>query len=957
VDELDFSRKALLGATGAALFDCVESVGGLALEVIGARKPGEIAAQFRKQWAGRLPLPENHDLVRGIRTAQRASTDRIAQRHAALLDDLPATELAPGERDFARWLRGWLDDRLQRLVREIDFGALTEADIQRVLDDMVHPSAIEGYAGHAALSRAAAEDAALAELQAAGAAAVPVRFAALFRAQADAAEGGGWYDVFALFISEEIKTNERFRAILFAAEFVDLKRLVSAAEGRIVAAQAGAVEALSFRLDDFETWLRAVTAGITAIRGEQARREVVDATRHADTMAAHAATLQALAQLKDIPLPPLRAGLRRLLGEGLDDEVIPGALERFADEYAKLRADLDRRTNAPFEVEELRHMARTLLDGGDLAGAGARLSEARAILRDARERMTIEESVVLGEQASIARLRGEYETAVAMFRDAANLVSFDSELAWGFTVREADTLRELGETTGDPSRLHEAVDVYKEAVLLAPRDRDPIRWGATQNNLANTLKILGERGNFIAVGEAVEAYRGAVSVFKREENLQAWAIAESNLANMIAKVGSDGDDEALSEAVHRLRSVLSVISPENLPDLWVKAQNFLANALNAIGLRGSKSALNCAVEAYRSALQHCSRESNPERWAETQNNLGVTLSAIGQAGDDGALQEALDAYNAALQVRTRERWPYRWAITQDNVGNVLATIGKRGDHAKLKDAIKVFREVLTIRTRQNAPADWAGTMNNLGLALIELGSRGDGKARDEAVQVLREALRVRRREETPDLWASTQINLGIALKTAGENGSNSLSQDAAIAFRSALEIFTSDRAPFFHAAAKNNLGNTLRAQGKRGDKIALEEALAVYRETLEIFNLDDHPDSYAGTKNNIGNVLLLIGAFGHLGAYDEAIISYHASLKLRTRERVPYQWAQTTENLALGERALGEQRDDPERFRVALELAEAALAEYRRQNAPYDIDTATELRDGLRARLGLPAAP
>jgi len=865
VDELDFSRKALLGATGAAFFDCVESVGGLALAAIGARKPGEITAQFRKQWAGRLPLPENHDLVRGIRTAQLASTDRIARRHAALLDDLPPTELAPGERDFARWLRGWLDERLRRLVKDIDFGALTEDDIQRVLDDMVHPSAIEGYAGHAALSRAAAEDAALAELQAAGAAAVPARFAALFRAQTDAAEGGGWYDVFALFISEEIKTNERFRAILFAAEFVDLKRLGSAAEGRIVAAQAGAVEALNFRLDDFETWLRTATAGITAIRGEQARREVVDATRHAETMAAHAATLQALAQLKDIPLPPLRAGLRRLLGEGLADEAIPGALERFADEYAKLRADLDRRTITTTEIEMLRAAARFALKEGDLPLAAAKLEEAEALLVEPHERLATERATLLGERAAVASLRGERAEAVQLYRQAAAVVAFDPEQAFHHTLDEAAVLSSWGETHGDSAHLREAVTAYDRALSLAKPGSDAELSAAVGANLCNTLRILGERG----------------------------------------------DDAALIRSIETGRAALKTVTSENSPSLWAATQTNLGLALRVLGERGDWVALEQSVYALRAALAAFTHARSPMGWALANHNLAGALLVVGRSRDPAALSDAATAIENALQVITKQNLPGLWATIQTNLGNLCWTIGSRSDGAMLHGAVSAFRGALEVLERDRTPHACAGTQNNLGLVLFTLGERGDGAALGEAEAAFRAALEIYSREHTPDDWAMTIHNLGNVQVMLGQRGNTEALHKGVHLYRLALEVRTQKRAPAKWALTMRNLGGALGLTGKRGDEAALHEAIEVYREVLMVF----------------------------------------------TNESAPMDWAHTLENLARAEETLGELGGRASRFGSALEHTELALDEYRRQNAPYDVGTATRLRDRLRARLGLAAAP
>ena len=53
--------------------------------------------------------------------------------------------------------------------------------------------------------------------------------------------------------------------------------------------------------------------------------------------------------------------------------------------------------------------------------------------------------------------------------------------------------RELGERESGTARLEEAVAAYREALKEWTRERVPLEWATTQNNLGNALRALGER--------------------------------------------------------------------------------------------------------------------------------------------------------------------------------------------------------------------------------------------------------------------------------------------------------------------------------------------------------------------------------------------------------------------------------------------------------------------------------
>ena len=67
-------------------------------------------------------------------------------------------------------------------------------------------------------------------------------------------------------------------------------------------------------------------------------------------------------------------------------------------------------------------------------------------------------------------------------------------LNWAMTQNDlGNALRTLGERESGTERLEQAVSAYVEALKERTRERVPLDWAMTQNNLGNALRTLGER--------------------------------------------------------------------------------------------------------------------------------------------------------------------------------------------------------------------------------------------------------------------------------------------------------------------------------------------------------------------------------------------------------------------------------------------------------------------------------
>jgi tetratricopeptide (TPR) repeat protein len=405
----------------------------------------------------------------------------------------------------------------------------------------------------------------------------------------------------------------------------------------------------------------------------------------------------------------------------------------------------------------------------------------------------------------------------------------------------AYALSGFGEQAGDSPALEEAITAYREALKEYTRERVPLDWAMTQNNLGNALQRLGEREAGTArLEEAVAAYREALKEYTRERVPLDWAMTQNNLGNALQRLGEREAGTAwLKEAVAAYREALKEYTRERVPLDWAMTQNNLGNALQRLGEREAGTAwLKEAVAAYREALREYTRERVPLDWAMTQNNLGNALSSLGEREAGTArLEEAVAAYREALREYTRERVPLQWATTQNNLGTVLRSLGEReAGTARLEEAVAAYREALREYTRERVPLQWATTQNNLGNALRSLGEREAGTARlEEAVDAYREALKERTQERVPLDWAMTTYNLGRALAVIALRQRNAENFCAAIVTRlEALEVFQQAEASHYVQTVGKGIENAIRQMKSTFGDAALADCRAKNAALFEI---------------------------------------------------------------------------------------------------------------------------
>ena len=108
-------------------------------------------------------------------------------------------------------------------------------------------------------------------------------------------------------------------------------------------------------------------------------------------------------------------------------------------------------------------------------------------------------------------------------------------------------MREIGN-----EHLEQAVVAHRAALEERTRDRVPLNWAATQNNLGNVLLALGERETGTErLEQAVVAYRAALKEYTRDQVPRHWATTRNNLSNALLalreRAASNGQTPAGSD--------------------------------------------------------------------------------------------------------------------------------------------------------------------------------------------------------------------------------------------------------------------------------------------------------------------------------------------------------------------------------------------------------------------------
>lgn len=341
-------------------------------------------------------------------------------------------------------------------------------------------------------------------------------------------------------------------------------------------------------------------------------------------------------------------------------------------------------------------------------------SEAEALFRQGDE---------LGDNAALIRAIERQTSLLALIdraRSPVNFANVENDLANSMAV--------LGGREGEDRRLKQAISTYEDVMLLRNRETAPLDWARTQNDIGVAKLMLGKRaGNNALLSVAIEIFRTTAEVYGRNKAATEWALSRINLGHGLQSLGQRNSDlEMLTEAVDVLDDAMNVLTRESMPKAWAESQLYLANAKRELGGRlGDESLLLTSLHLYTDALDVRTREKYPLDWAQTKLDLGNAQLYIGQRQDGLMyLSSAVDSYRDSLKERSPEQTPLQWGMSQNNLGAALGVIALRETtSSNLRGAIAAYRAAVSQMTRERDPVNWAMAERNIGANLMTLWRR------------------------------------------------------------------------------------------------------------------------------------------------------------------------------------------------------------------------------------------
>src|SRR5262249_7971099 len=303
---------------------------------------------------------------------------------------------------------------------------------------------------------------------------------------------------------------------------------------------------------------------IIGIQQEKVDELVRDAKRPLEELTAQQRENIALLKDKlDLNASQVRAALAILGENDIPPERLAAKLVEIAERFKDLQATASAQPGDDPKIAALKADAQKATAVGELARADALLVDAETEQRRAFDRLAVNAAETSARRGEIALTRLRYREAAAHFANAATVFPPNSpyeDKRVSYLQKEASALYQQGYELGDNGPLEErsamlgallsAIERRKRLLELIPRERVPLQWAMTQNNLGAALSTLGERESGTArMEEAVAAHREALKEMTRERVPLQWAATQNNLGNALRTLGErEGGTARLEEA-------------------------------------------------------------------------------------------------------------------------------------------------------------------------------------------------------------------------------------------------------------------------------------------------------------------------------------------------------------------------------------------------------------------------
>jgi tetratricopeptide (TPR) repeat protein len=254
---------------------------------------------------------------------------------------------------------------------------------------------------------------------------------------------------------------------------------------------------------------------------------------------------------------------------------------------------------------------------------------------------------------------------------------------------------------------------------IAMLSEELVEAAAPDRKVTAADNFLYTRGNFEQHNFSSKIYENLIEVLEasltdtsptgksRDRNPVAWAETQNNLGNILAALGQQRRDTELFErAIQCFNHALEEFGQESSPLEWAATQYNLGTASQALGrLLDAAKPLKAAVDAYTNALLVWSKDAYPEDWMFTMHQLGATLHTHGKLlKGNRQFQKSVVAYKNALAVLDADNYALELTATHNNRAAVLHHLGESEENPdRLKEAIKSYEKAWTVSMEQQLP--------------------------------------------------------------------------------------------------------------------------------------------------------------------------------------------------------------------------------------------------------------
>jgi len=203
----------------------------------------------------------------------------------------------------------------------------------------------------------------------------------------------------------------------------------------------------------------------------------------------------------DLNVRQVHAALAVLGENDIPPERLAAKLVEIAQRFKDLQATASARPGDDPKMAALRIDADKAIDAGKLVEADSLLADVEMEQSRGLERLLVDAAETSARRGDLALARLRYGEGAKYFANAAALLSSKSgyeDKRISYLQKEASALYQQGDEFGDNDALLSAIELYHRLLHLMPRERVPLQWAATQNDLGNVLLAHGQRESGVA---------------------------------------------------------------------------------------------------------------------------------------------------------------------------------------------------------------------------------------------------------------------------------------------------------------------------------------------------------------------------------------------------------------------------------------------------------------------------